>query len=269
MSNSSLPRAKKSLGQHFLHDEGTLDAIVEALGPIAERTVLEIGPGRGVLTDRLASRAGKLVAVELDKFLAGHLTQRYAESPHVNIVQADVLQVSLAELAGDNFVLVGNVPYYITTPILFHALERPRPTVAVYLVQREVAERMAAPPGSKTYGALSVNVQSVAHVELVRHVPPEAFHPAPAVDSAVVRVVPRSDPAIGAEQETEFRHFVQSAFSFRRKQLGRVLRNVLRVSAEQSVAIVEQSGLTPDLRPEVLSAEDFARLLGTVRRLKG
>ena len=269
MSNSSLPRAKKSLGQHFLHDESTLEAIVEALGPIAHRTVLEIGPGRGILTDRLVTQAGKLVAVELDTFLAQHLQQRYADLRHVSIVQADVLKVSLSALAGDDFVLAGNVPYYITTPILFHALERPRPSVAVYLVQREVAERMAAPPGSRTYGALSVNVQSVAHVELVKHVPPEAFHPAPAVDSAVVRVVPRTDPAIGTELEAEYRHFVQSAFSFRRKQLGRVLRNVLRVSAEQSVAIVEQSGLTPDLRPEVLSPEDFARLLATARKLRG
>lgn len=269
MNNSSLPRAKKSLGQHFLHDEATLDAIVDALGPIADRTVLEIGPGRGVLTDRLAQRAGKLVAIELDKFLAQHLQQRYADRGHVKIVQADVLQVPLSELVGDDFVLAGNVPYYITTPILFHALERPRPSVAVYLVQREVAERMAAPPGSKTYGALSVNVQSVANVELVRHVPPEAFHPAPAVDSAVVRLVPRVDPVIGAELETEFRQFVQNAFSFRRKQLGRVLRNVLRVSAEQSVAIVESAGLTTDLRPEVLSPEDFARLLGTARDFKG
>jgi len=269
MNNSSLPRARKSLGQHFLHDEATLDAIVEALGPIADRTVLEIGPGRGVLTDRLAARAGKLVAVELDKLLAQHLQQRYAEMRHVSIVQADVLQVSLSELAGDHFVLAGNVPYYITTPILFHALERPRPSVAVYLVQREVAERMAAPPGSRTYGALSVNVQSVAHVELVKHVPPAAFHPAPSVDSAVVRVIPRTDPVIGAELETEYRQFVQSAFSFRRKQLGRVLRNVLRVSAEEAIAIVEQSGLTPDLRPEVLSAEDFARVLGTARTRRG
>jgi 16S rRNA (adenine1518-N6/adenine1519-N6)-dimethyltransferase len=125
---------------------------------------------------------------------------------------------------------------------------------------------MAAPPGSKTYGALSVNVQSVASVELIKHVPPEAFRPAPAVDSAVVRVVPRADPVIGVELEAEFRQFVQAAFSFRRKQLGRVLRNVLRLSAEQSVEIVEQCGLTTDLRPEVLSPADFARLVHAARR---
>lgn len=261
MSPSSLPRPKKSLGQHFLHDESTLDAIVDALGPIANRTVLEIGPGRGVLTDRLVKRAGKVVAVELDTFLAEHLRQKYEPLAHVRIVQADVLKVSLSELVGDDFVLVGNVPYYITTPILFHALERPRPGIAVYLVQREVAERMAAPPGSRTYGALSVNVQAVAHVELIKHVPPSAFHPAPAVDSAVVRITPRVDPVIRTDEEPAYRLFVQNAFSFRRKQLGRVLRNVLGLSAEAAVAMVEQCGLTPDLRPEVLSPDDFARLV--------
>lgn len=265
MSSSSLPRAKKSLGQHFLHDEPTLDAIVDALGPIADRTVLEIGPGRGVLTDRLVPRAKKLVAVELDRILADHLRKRYEASPHVNIVQADVLEVTLSELAGDDFVLVGNVPYYITTPILFHALERPRASVAVYLVQHEVAERMAAPPGSRTYGALSANLQSVAHVELIKHVPPRAFHPPPAVDSHVVRITPRVDPVIAPEEETAYRQFVQNAFSFRRKQLGRVLRTVLNIPAEKAVAIVEACGLTPDLRPEVLSAEDFARLLRASR----
>lgn len=265
MNSPSMPRARKSLGQHFLHDEGTLDAIVDALGPIEDRTVLEIGPGRGVLTDRLVKRAKRLVAVELDKFLAEHLRKRYEHLPHVQIVQADVLEVQLSELAGDDFVLVGNVPYYITTPILFHALERPRPSLAVYLVQHEVAERMAAPPGSKIYGALSVNVQSVARVELLKHVPPTAFHPPPAVDSAVVRISPRTDPVIQPEEETAFRLFVQNAFSFRRKQLGRVLRTVLNISAEKAIAIVQECGLTPDLRPEVLSPQDFARLTAIIR----
>ncbi|MGV3708713.1 MAG: 16S rRNA (adenine(1518)-N(6)/adenine(1519)-N(6))-dimethyltransferase RsmA [Gemmatimonas sp.] len=264
----SLPRARKSLGQHFLHDESTLDAIVDALGDISQRTVLEIGPGRGVLTDRLVERAKRVVAVELDTFLAGHLTQRYAHRPHVQIVHADVLKVTLSEIAGDDFVLAGNVPYYITTPILFHALERPRPSVAVYLVQREVADRMAAPPGSKTYGALSVNVQAVAGVQLVKHVPPGAFHPPPAVDSAVVRIVPRPDPVIEQAQEERFRLFVQNAFSFRRKQLVRVLRNVLNVNADVANEIAAECGIAPDVRPEVLSPQDFARLVASIQERK-
>ena len=263
--NSLLPPTLKRLGQHFLHDDATLDAIVDALGPIGDRTVVEIGPGRGVLTDRLEAKAKRVVAIELDKLLAQHLRVRYALKPHVSIVEADVLTVSLAELGGENYVLVGNVPYYITTPILFQALERPRPDVAVYLVQREVAERMAAPPGSKTYGALSVNVQAVANVELVRHVPPTAFHPPPAVDSAVVRITPRALPAVSAHDESAFRSFVQNAFSFRRKQMGRVMRNVLALSAEQSVALLGEANIETDLRPEVLSPEDFARLVAVVK----
>lgn len=263
---STLPPTLKRLGQHFLHDDAALDAIVAALGPIGDRTVVEIGPGRGVLTDRLAAVAKRVVAVELDKMLAQHLRVRYATMPHVSIVEADVLTVSLPELGGDNYVLVGNVPYYITTPILFQALERPRPDIAVYLVQREVAERMAAPPGSKTYGALSVNVQAVANVELVRHVPPSAFYPPPTVDSAVVRITPRAVPAVLEENESAYRSFVQNAFSFRRKQMGRVLRNVLVLSAEESVALLNEANIEADLRPEVLSPEDFARLVAIIRQ---
>ena len=263
--NSILPPTLKRLGQHFLHDDDTLDAIVAALGPLAARTVVEIGPGRGVLTDRLAAVAMRVVGIELDKLLAAHLRVRYADMPHVTIVEADVLETSLPDLGGDDYVLVGNVPYYITTPILFQALQRPRPAIAVYLVQREVAERMAAPPGSKTYGALSVNVQAVANVELVRHVPPSAFHPPPSVDSAVVRITPREVPAVSEENEAAYRAFVQHAFSFRRKQLGRVLRNVLGISAQQSVEILAASSIAADLRPEVLSPEDFARLVATIK----
>ena len=152
-----LPAPRKRFGQHFLKDTRVLDAIVKALGPLADRTVLEIGPGRGVLTDRLVERAARVVAVEVDRDLVAHLRSRYADHPHVEIIEADVLTVSLAALAGGPYVLAGNVPYYITTPIVFHALERPRPDVAVYLVQKEVADRLAAPPGDKIYGALSVN----------------------------------------------------------------------------------------------------------------
>ena len=143
----ALPPARKRFGQHFLKDTRVLDSIVDALGPLAGRTVVEIGPGRGALTDRLVERAGRVIAIELDRDLVQHLRARYAGMAHVEIVEADVLTVSLSALAGPSYVLAGNVPYYITTPIIFHALELPRPDVAVYLVQKEVAERMAAPPG--------------------------------------------------------------------------------------------------------------------------
>jgi len=256
-----LPTPRKRFGQHFLRDNHVLDAIVDALGPIADRTVIEIGPGRGALTDRLVKRAGRVVAIELDRDLAAHLRERYAEMPHVTIIEGDVLKTDLAAAAGGPYVLAGNVPYYITTPILFHALERPRADVAVYLVQKEVADRMAAPPGDKIYGALSVNVQSVAKVELVRTVPPGAFNPPPTVQSAVVRVSPRPDPAIDDELEARYRSFVQAAFGLRRKQLVRVVRTIASLDAPSAEAVIASCGLRTDARPEVLSPEDFAKLV--------
>jgi 16S rRNA (adenine1518-N6/adenine1519-N6)-dimethyltransferase len=260
-SSARLPAPRKRFGQHFLKDSKTLDAIVEALGPIGDRTVIEIGPGRGVLTDRLVERAARVIAIEVDRDLVAMLRDRYRDRPSVEIVEADVLTVDLAALAGGPYVLVGNVPYYITTPILFHALAVPRPERAVYLVQLEVAERMAAAPGGKEYGALSVNVQAVATVELVRRVPPSAFNPPPAVDSAVVRIMPRTAPVIEPSLERRFRTLVQGAFGLRRKQLVRVLRTLTALDAEAVTALVEACALAPTARPEVLSPEDFARLV--------
>lgn len=256
-----MPPPRKRFGQHFLKDTRVLDAIVAALGPLEGKTVIEIGPGRGALTDRLVARAGRVIAIELDRDLAAFLRNRYADHSHVHIVEADVLKESLASLAHGPYVLAGNVPYYITTPILFHALESPRPDVAVYLVQKEVAERLASAPGNKTYGALSVNVQAVANVELIKHVPPNAFNPAPTVDSAVIRVTPLATPVVSEELETRFRSFVVAAFGLRRKQLVRVVRTISALSAEQAKAAIVACGLTADVRPEVLSAEQFARLV--------
>jgi 16S rRNA (adenine1518-N6/adenine1519-N6)-dimethyltransferase len=256
-----LPAPRKRFGQHFLKDLRVLDSIVDALGDVRERTVVEIGPGRGVLTDKLAERAKRVVAIELDRDLVQHLRERYADQPHVTIVDGDVLKTDLYAAAGGPYVLAGNVPYYITTPIIFHALEMPRPDVAVYLVQKEVAERMAAPPGDKIYGALSVNLQSVVHVEMVRTVLPSAFNPPPAVDSAVVRVIPRADAVIASDLEARFRSFVLAAFGLRRKQLIRVVRTVANLDAEAAGAVIAQCGLSPTARPEVLSPTEFAVLV--------
>lgn len=261
VATPKLPPARKRFGQHFLRDSRVLDAIVDALGPLTGRTVVEIGPGRGVLTDRLVERAARVVAVEVDRDLVAHLRARYDGQSHVEIVEADVLTVPLASLTDGPFVLAGNVPYYITTPIIFHALEAPRPDVAVYLVQKEVADRLAAPPGDKIYGALSVNVQAVADVQMIRRVPPSAFNPPPTVDSAVVRMTPRAVPAIDADREARYRSFVQAAFGLRRKQLIRVVRTIASIDAERAAAIIGACNLSTEVRPEVLTAEDFARLV--------
>lgn len=256
-----LPRPRKRFGQHFLRDRGVLGRIADALALTGSETVIEIGPGRGALTDLLVPRAGRLLAIEVDRDLAAHLRERYADQPHVTVVEADVLTVDLGALADGEYVLAGNVPYYITTPIIFHALRPPRPLRALYLVQREVAERIAAAPGGKEYGALSVNVQAVARVELLARVPPGAFHPPPQVDSAVIRVTPRPDPVVAPGEEARFRSVVQEAFGLRRKQLRRVVRTIARLDAERADAVLAEAGIDPEARPETLSPADFARLV--------
>ena len=238
-----------------------LERIVEALELTGTETVVEIGPGRGALTDLLVPRAGRVIAVELDRLLAAKLRERYAGDSRLEIVEADVLKVRLGELAGGDYVLAGNVPYSLTTPILFQALEPPRPRRAVYLVQKEVADRAVAPPGGKEYGALSVNVQGFARVEVLFRVAPGAFVPPPSVDSAVIRVTPRAEPAIDDELEPRFRSFVQAAFGLRRKQMRRVLRTIAGVGAEESDAALLAAEIDPEVRPETLSPEAFARLV--------
>ena len=260
-TGSRLPAPRKRFGQHFLHDSRILDSIATGLGDLTGRTVVEIGPGRGALTDRLVARAARVVAIELDRDLVQHLRTRYADRPHVEIVEGDVLSTDLAELAAGPYVLAGNVPYYITTPIIFHALELPRPGIAVYLVQKEVADRMAAPPGDKIYGALSVNLQAVVDVEFLRKVPPGSFNPPPAVDSAIVRVTPKPIAVVEPALEKRFRSFVLAAFGLRRKQLVRVVRTVASLDAERAQAVVLACGLDPAARPETLSPTEFALLV--------
>jgi 16S rRNA (adenine1518-N6/adenine1519-N6)-dimethyltransferase len=221
--------------------------------------VVEIGAGRGALTDLLRERAGRVVAVEYDRALAALLRERYAQS-NVQIVEADVLQTDLADLAGGPYALVGNVPYYITTPILFHALRRPRATRAVYLVQREVADRMAATAGDEAYGALSVNLQALARAESIFRVAAGAFNPPPKVESAVVRVTPLAHPIVTADEEQGFRELVQAVFGMRRKQMRRVLRELRSLSAEQADETLAKAGIVPDARPETITPEQFAAL---------
>jgi len=255
------PPVRKSLGQHFLNDRRILQRIVDALELTGTETVVEIGPGRGSLTELLVPRAGRLVLIEYDRALAAMLRDRYSANPSVSVVEADVLQVNLGEVAGGDFRLVGNVPYYITTPILFHALERPRASRSVYLVQKEVADRIVAAPGSDDYGALSANVQAVATAKILFRVAPGSFLPPPKVDSAVVRIEPRDDPAIAQDEETTFRRFVMDAFSMRRKQLRRVIRSVWQISADEADVIITACGLDPSVRPETLSPGEFAKLV--------
>ena len=257
----AFPPTRKSLGQHFLTDRRILGRIADALKLAGGETVLEIGPGRGSLTDLLVDRAGRLIAIEYDRALAELLRQRYANRGHVLVAEADVLEVSLGDLAAGPYVLVGNVPYYITTPILFHALAPPRAARAVYLVQREVADRLSASPGTREYGALTVNVAAVARAETLFRVPASAFSPPPRVESAVVRITPLDTPLAMPAEERPLRTLVQNAFGMRRKQMRRVMRSLLAVDAVTAERILASAGVDPDVRPETLTPSQFVALL--------
>ena len=286
-SASGFPPTLKRLGQHFLSDPRILDRIVDALGLDGHETVVEIGPGRGGLTDRLIPRARRVVAIEIDRALAAMLRTKYAAEPKVGVMEADALTVHLAvaargatladEAAGASthvasvsedaeYVVVGNVPYYITTPLLFHSLARPRPSRAVFLVQREVAERIVAPAGSESYGALSVNVQALADARILFRVPPGAFQPPPKVDSAVIRIEPLEHPVIEPGEERSFRTLVQGAFGLRRKQMRKVLRTITGLGAADAEAVLASAGVEPDVRPETLGPEPFAGILRALRQ---
>ena len=282
-----MPAPRKRFGQHFLTDPRILARIADALAIVPGDTVVEIGPGRGGLTEPLLARVGPqghLIAIEVDRDLAALLRVRYENRPEFAIVEGDVLKTPLAPSgpAGEGgsggpggsggsskrgrYLLVGNIPYNITTPILFHALETPRADRMVFMIQREVAERLAAAPGTEDYGALSVNAQALATIEICFRVPAGAFTPPPKVDSAVIRVVPRAEPVVTPAEEEGFRLLVQGLFSFRRKQMVRAVRNVCRVGAERSAEMLEAAGIVATDRPEVLAPADFARLLRTSSR---
>jgi len=259
------PPVLKRFGQHFLNDQRVLAQIVDALELTGTETVVEIGPGRGALTRHLLGRARRLVLIELDRALAANLREEFAGDSTVEVVEADVLKADIAGLAGGPYALVGNVPYYITTPIIFHALEAPMPSRAVFLVQKEVAERMAANADDEEYGALSVTIQALTEAELLLHVPPSAFSPAPKVHSAVVRLRPKAAPLVPPETAPGFQAFVQSFFGMRRKQLGTIVRALEGVSTDHAREILDAGGWNPQSRPETLSPAEFARLYATLR----
>jgi 16S rRNA (adenine1518-N6/adenine1519-N6)-dimethyltransferase len=255
------PPVLKRLGQHFLQDQGVLETIASAVAPEPGDTIIEIGPGRGALTDLLAKGNNRLIAVELDRALAASLSERYASNPRVTIIEADILAVDIPSLVDGPFVVAGNVPYYITTPILFHVLRPPYPRHAVFLVQREVAERMVSGPGSKAYGALSANVQAVSAAEIICLVPPTAFRPPPKVDSAVVRVAPLADPIVSVEEVARYRGFVQALFGMRRKQIGNSLRSASGLNAADAQEVLQSLGIEPSARAETLSPAQLAELM--------
>ncbi|MGH7703679.1 MAG: 16S rRNA (adenine(1518)-N(6)/adenine(1519)-N(6))-dimethyltransferase RsmA [Gemmatimonadales bacterium] len=259
-----MPAPKRRFAQHFLFDPGILGRIVGALAPGGEDTVLEVGPGPGGLTAALAPRVGRLIAIEKDRDLVPALRARF---PAVEIVEGDALAVDWHRLVfGADpavprpFSVIGNIPYNITSPLIDKALLPPRPVRIVLLVQKEVAERVAASPGGAEYGALSVGVQAVARVERLFTVPAGAFRPVPKVDSAVLRLSPLRHPLLADQEVGGFRRLVVGLFGLRRKQLLRGLREHTGWPPDRVSALLEAAALPPTQRPEQLSPEEFLRL---------
>jgi 16S rRNA (adenine1518-N6/adenine1519-N6)-dimethyltransferase len=262
------PRAKKSLGQNFLVDPNIQRKIAESIQPSADDEVLEIGPGQGALTRHLAGGVRRLVLVELDNQLVERLREEFGSRPDVEVVHADFLDVTLEQISDDpaGLKVIGNIPYNITTPILFALLERrPRPRQIVLMVQREVADRILAPPGSKTYGALAVGVRTVAVAERVLNVGRKAFRPVPDVESAVIRVTPHIPPQLSEREESAVRTLTRAAFGQRRKQFQRILRDAYRLSPADVEAMERRTGLELQARPETFAPEHFIELARALR----
>lgn len=262
-------RADKKLGQNFLIDETVVRRIVEAAELTPEDTVLEVGPGIGTLTQGLAESGADVVAVELDKRLLPVLDVTLEGYDNVRIVNGDILQVDIMEqVQKPDFKCCANLPYYITTPIIFAILEKRLPMERlVVMVQKEVAERMAAKPGSKDYGALSVAIQYFTEPEIAFIVPPSSFIPAPSVDSAVIVCKRRSTPPVEVCDENLFFRVVKAAFSLRRKMLSNSLKN-MGIKGEQVNKWLELAGVDGKRRAETLSLEDFAALTNTFAQAK-
>ncbi|MFD0591092.1 16S rRNA (adenine(1518)-N(6)/adenine(1519)-N(6))-dimethyltransferase RsmA [Paenibacillus sp. GCM10027627] len=259
---------KKSLGQNFLIDGNILSKIVAAAELDKTKGALEIGPGIGALTERLAEAAGKVTAVEIDQRLIPILADVLADKPHVEVVHGDVLKLDLGTLFETQFAdcakvsVVANLPYYVTTPILMKLLEDRLPLQnIVVMIQKEVAQRMAAKPGGKEYGSLSVAVQYYCEPQLVCTVPHTVFIPQPNVDSAVIKLAVRDKPAVDVPDEAYFFQVVQASFAQRRKTLGNNLTAFLgKDRKEELLTVLSEAGIDPARRGETLSLEEFAEL---------
>jgi 16S rRNA (adenine1518-N6/adenine1519-N6)-dimethyltransferase len=253
--------AKKHLGQHFLHERGIIDKIVQAVDPQPGDRLVEIGPGQGAITFPLLDRHGELTVIEFDRDLIFPLTEAARAHGTLEVIHRDVLTVDFSALAhnGGPIRLVGNLPYNLSSPILFHALEHAAAIRDMhFMLQKEVVDRMAAGPGSKVFGRLSVMLQAYCHVTPLFNVPPGAFRPPPKVDSAVVRLIPREPASIGVRDHATFANVVRDAFGQRRKTLRNALSQICDAAA------IEAAGVRPDARAEQIEVADFVRLANSL-----
>ena len=258
-------RFQKRFGQNFLIDDHVIRKILLAADISKEDTVVEIGPGIGTLTQYLAEAAGRVYAVEIDEKLLPILAETLSSYENVTVINQDILKTDIRELIGDaeTCKIVANLPYYITTPIIMALLEGGVPADSItVMVQKEVADRMAAEPGSKIYGALSLAVQYYADTYLAANVPPNCFMPRPAVGSAVIRLTRRKEAPVQVKDDGQMFRIIRASFNERRKTLVNGLRNdpSLGISKEEAEAALTKMGLPLTVRGETLSLAQFAEL---------
>jgi 16S rRNA (adenine1518-N6/adenine1519-N6)-dimethyltransferase len=259
-------KARKNLGQHFLVDETVLADILETAGLTVDDTVVEVGPGLGVLTAELCSRAGRVIAVELDDRLAAALKRTLSSSGNLTVLNNDILKISPEDIlreagmdASGGYSVVANLPYYITSPVLRHFLEAgSKPRKMVVMVQNEVAEEIAAGPGKMSL--LSIGIQLYGRPEIAAYVPAASFYPPPEVDSAILKIVPYPEPPVIIPDEESFFSFVKAGFSASRKQLANSLSNGLGIPKDEVRDLLESVEIAPQRRAETLSIEEWARL---------
>ena len=279
-SGARTPRRKPKLGQHFLSDQSAVVRIVEALGDISQGTVLEIGPGRGALTSLLARTARRVIAIEKDRVLAAQLRMAFSLRPNIEIIEGDFLTVDFDTLFGpkpgstrpgmepsyERVRVVGNLPYFITSDILLRLFHfRKYFDVMVLMVQKEVADRLAARPGTRDYGLLSATAQLYSEVEKVFTLPPAAFSPPPKVLSTVVRFTASERLNAIQVDESEFLQFLKLSFGQKRKTLWNNLKG--RYSANELGQAMSKAKINPEIRAEALTLEQSARLLRELTRL--
>lgn len=265
---------QKKFGQNFLIDSHVLDKIIAAAGVTKDDVVLEIGPGFGTMTQYLAEAAKEVIAVEIDKTLIPILHETLADYDNVTIINEDILKVDIAKLVeekngGKPIKVVANLPYYITTPIIMGLFEShvPLDNITV-MVQKEVAQRMQAGPGTKDYGALSLAVQFYAEPYIVANVPPNCFIPRPGVGSAVIRLTKWENPPILVKDEALLFSLIRASFNQRRKTLQNSLVNGgIKISKEQVVKALEKMELSPTVRGEALTLEQFAKLSDILKEM--
>ena len=259
-------RARKNLGQHFLIDEEILELILSTAELTGTDIVVEIGPGLGVLTEELCRRTGRVITVELDDRLAENLNRRLSEYHNLTVINRDILKVTPPELFTESgitlttgYKVVANLPYYITSPVLRHFLESDlKPEMMVVMVQKEVAEEIAAIPGKMSL--LSLGIQLYGQPEMVKSVPSVSFYPEPAVDSTLLKITPHKVSPVDIPDTERFFSFVKAGFSAARKQLANSLSNGLGVSKSEVQELLDEAGISGNRRAETLVLDEWAHL---------